>query len=87
MNPSQRRHRRELRERPVRMARDAIAEQGGQSFGVVPRVAKQLGVGVESLTGWLKQAEIDAGSRPGTSSTHGLGSPSSSGSSRSAPGE
>jgi len=51
------------------MARDAIAEQGGQAFGVVPRVAKQLGVGVESLRGWLKQAEIDDGRRPGTSST------------------
>jgi transposase len=51
------------------MARDAMAEQGGQSFGVVPRIAKQLGVGVESLRSWLKQAEIDAGSRPGTSST------------------
>ena len=49
------------------MARDAIAEQGGQSFGVVPRIAKQLGVGGESLRSWLKQAEIDAGSRPGTS--------------------
>jgi len=31
------------------MARDAIAEQGGQTFGVVPRIARQLGVGVESL--------------------------------------
>jgi transposase len=51
------------------MARDAIAGQGGQSFGVVPRIAKQLGVGAESLRGWLQQADIDAGSRPGTSST------------------
>jgi transposase len=50
------------------MAREAIAEQGGQGFGVVPRIAKQLGVGVESLRGWLKQAEIDTGDRPGTSS-------------------
>lgn len=66
-HPSQRRYPPELRERAVRMARDAIAEQGGQSFGVVPRVAKQLGVGVESLRGWLKQADIDAGVRPGTS--------------------
>ena len=67
-HPSQRRYPPELKERAVRMARDAIAEQGGQSFGVVPRIAKQLGVGVESLRGWLKQADIDAGSRPGTSS-------------------
>jgi transposase len=67
-HPSQRRYPPELRERAVRMVRDAIAEQGGQSFGVVPRIAKQLGVGVESLRGWLKQADIDAGSRPGTSS-------------------
>jgi transposase len=67
-HPTQRRYPPELRERAVRMARDAIAEQGGQSFGVVPRIAKQLGVGVESLRGWLKQADIDAGARPGTSS-------------------
>jgi transposase len=66
--PSQKRYPPELRERAVRMARDAIAEQGGQSFGVVPRIAKQLGVGAESLRGWLKQAEIDSGHRPGTSS-------------------
>jgi len=66
---SQKRYPPELKERAVRMARDAIAEQGGQSFGVVPRIANQLGVGAESLRGWLKQADIDAGSRPGTSST------------------
>ena len=65
---SQKRYPPELRERAVRMARDAIAAQGGQSFGVVTRVARQLGVGAESLRGWLKQAEIDSGGRPGTSS-------------------
>lgn len=66
-HPSQRRYPAELRERAVRMARDAIAEQGGQSFGVVTRVARQLGVGPESLRNWLKQADVDDRRRPGTS--------------------
>ena len=64
---SQKRYPPELRERAVRMARDLIAEQGGQRFGVVTRVARELGVGAESLRGWLKQADIDGGRRPGTS--------------------
>jgi transposase len=49
------------------MAQDLIAEQGGQRFGVVTRVARELGIGTESLRGWLKQADIDGGRRPGTS--------------------
>jgi transposase len=56
-----------LRERAVRMAQELIDEQGGQRFGVVTRVARELGIGTESLRGWLKQAEIDAGRRQGTS--------------------
>jgi transposase len=65
--PSQRRYPPELRERAVRMVREAIAE-GGESFGVVTRVARQLGIGVESLRNWVKQAEIDGGQRPGVTS-------------------
>src|SRR5215472_3989365 len=61
-HPSQRRYPPELRERAVRMVREAIAE-GGESFGVVTRVARQLGIGVESLRNWVKQAEIDGGQR------------------------
>ena len=68
-HPAQKRYPPELRERAVRMARDAIAAQGGQSYGVIPRVAGQLGVGPESLRGWLRRDEIDSGERPGTSST------------------
>ena len=64
---TQKRYPPELRERAVRMARELIAEQGGQRFGVVTRVARELGIGTESLRGWLKQADIDDGQRPGTS--------------------
>jgi transposase len=66
-HPSQKRYPPELRERAVRMAQDLIAEQGGQRFGVVTRVARDLGIGTESLRGWLKQVDIDEGHRPGTS--------------------
>ena len=59
-HPSQRRYPPELRERAVRMVLDTIAEQGGQRFGVVTRVARQLGVGPESVRQWVLQAETDA---------------------------
>ena len=51
----------ELRERAVRMVHEATEAQGGQRFGVIPQVASQLGIGIESLRQWVKRAEIDAG--------------------------
>ena len=33
--------------------------------GVIGRVARQLGVGTESLRTWVKSADIDGGARPG----------------------
>jgi transposase len=67
-HPSQRRYPPELCERAVRMTQELIDEQGGQRFGVVTRVARELGIGTESLRGWLKQADIDGGRRQGRSS-------------------
>lgn len=68
---SQKRYPPELRERAVRLVRDAIEAQGGERFGVVTRIAKQLGIGTESLRMWVRQAEIDGGVRPGTSTVDG----------------
>ena len=46
----------------------ALREELGTSQGTVKRVAEQLGYGVESVRGWVKQADIDAGVTPGASS-------------------
>ena len=58
------RHPPELKERAVRMVRE-LRRDDPKDQGVVTRVARQLGVGTESLRQWVKQDEIEAGLRPG----------------------
>ena len=65
-HPSSRRYPDELKERAVRLVLEARAEDPRDNTAI-SRVARQLGVGVESLRVWVKQAEIDAGKRPGLS--------------------
>ncbi len=56
----------ELRERAVKMVFE-VRRQTGQRQGSVGRVAGELGIGAETLRNWVKQAEVDGGIRPGTS--------------------
>jgi transposase len=65
--PQSRRYTPEEKAQAVRMV-FALREELGTSQGTVRRVADQLGYGVESVRGWVKQAEIDAGETPGATS-------------------
>ena len=57
----------ELRERAVRMVIELRREDPGD-HSVIRRVARQHGVGDESLRAWVKRAEIDVGVRAGMTS-------------------
>jgi transposase len=56
----------ELKERAVRMVKDLRQQDPGDK-AVISRVARQLGVGDESLRAWVKQSEINSGVRAGLS--------------------
>jgi transposase len=50
------------------MAVDARRDPATRA-GAVRRVGEQLGINAETLRGWVKQAEVDAGDRPGTTTS------------------
>jgi len=57
----------ELRVRALRMVQEHEQDYPSQT-AVVEAVAKQLGLGRETVRRWLVQAEIDEGGRPGVTS-------------------
>ncbi len=65
-HPTQRRYPSEIRQRAVRMVQE-LRREDPADHTVIARVARQLDVGTESLRSWVKQAEVDEGTRPGLS--------------------
>jgi transposase len=63
--PAQRKYPGELRERAVKMVFE-VRDREGKGRGEIARVAQQLGIHREALRTWIRQAEIDGGTRPGT---------------------
>ena len=65
--PAPRKYPQELRERAMRLVAEARKEDSGLSVNqAVIRIGQRVGVNPDTLRGWCKQAAIDAGERPGT---------------------
>jgi transposase len=59
----------EMRERASRLVRDKLADTPGLSVTRGCRlVGEQLGINPDTLRNWVKQARIDTGEAPGTTS-------------------
>jgi transposase len=54
----------EVRERAVQMVRDHQGDHASQ-WAAIASIASKIGCTAESLRRWLRQAERDAGMRPG----------------------
>jgi transposase-like protein len=64
--PAPRKYPNELRERATRLVAEAREQEPELSMtAAVMRIGPRVGVNVDTLRGWCKQVEIDAGKRPG----------------------
>jgi transposase len=54
----------ELKEQALRLVFEAREHDPGDA-GIVGRIARQLGIGDQSLRNWVNQADIDRGKRAG----------------------
>ena len=68
--PAPRKYPIELRERAIRLVVEAREQEPGLSLNAaVLRIGPRVGVVPDTLRGWCKQADIDAGHRPGTTTS------------------
>lgn len=67
--PAPRKYPQELRDRAIRLVLEAREQEPELSLtAAVKRIGHRTGVNADTLRGWCKQAEIDVGRRPGTTS-------------------
>jgi transposase len=59
-----------MKDRAIRLVEDLLADPEIEISvtGACSKVGQQLGINRDTLRGWIKQAQIDAGARPGLSS-------------------
>jgi len=63
----------ELRQRAQRMVAEAMSEDSSLSVtGAVKRIGPRVGVVPDTLRGWIRQGDIDAGRRPGATTSEGV---------------
>src|SRR4051794_165269 len=68
--PAPRKYPQELRERAMRLVQEARKEDPELSLhAAVKRIAQRTGVNPDTMRNWCKQAAIDAGERPGTTTS------------------
>ena len=67
--PAPKKYPEELKDRAIRLVEDLFADPDVEVSitGACARVGQQLGINRDTLRGWIKQAQIDAGARPGLS--------------------
>ena len=68
--PAPKKYPEEMKDRAIRLVEDLLADPEIEISvtGACSKVGQQLGINRDTLRGWIKQAQIDAGARPGLSS-------------------
>jgi transposase len=65
--PAPRKYPNELRERAIRLVAEAREQEPDLSLNAaVKRIGPRVGINCDTLRGWCKRADIDAGRAPGT---------------------
>ena len=68
--PAPRKYPNELRERAIRLVTEAREQERDLSLNAaVKRIGPRVGINADTLRGWCKQADVDAGRASGTTTS------------------